>query len=145
MLRVDPKERGQSHPVQFVGRDDPDDKLGAWVEEYIPKEVVAAPIAMELLWLLEDAFVTWGRKMRITSGYRLPRRNVEIGAREQSGHTMGFAVDVKVEGVSVDDVFAFFLKREARGIIKNETFVHVDMLPRFYRGVCVKGVYTAIA
>ena len=57
-----------------------------------------------LLQKIRDHF---GRPVVITSGYRTPEHNAEVGGSKSSQHLLGRAADIRVAGVSVEDVAAY--------------------------------------
>jgi hypothetical protein len=61
-------------------------------------------INIELIIALEKLRELVGRPIIITSGYRCPKHNKEVGGVEHSQHTLGNAVDIKVKGVPPSEV-----------------------------------------
>lgn len=49
---------------------------------------------------LEDARVIVGRPLHVTSGYRCPAVNRAVGGVPTSAHALGYAADVRVDGVT---------------------------------------------
>ena len=49
----------------------------------------------------------FGKPVLITSGYRTPAHNTAVGGAKSSQHLLGRAADIRVEGVSVEDVAAY--------------------------------------
>ena len=49
----------------------------------------------------------FGKAVTITSGYRTPAHNAAVGGAKSSQHLYGRAADIRVEGVSVEDVAAY--------------------------------------
>ena len=49
----------------------------------------------------------FGKAVMITSGYRTPEHNAEVGGSKSSQHLLGRAADIRVAGVSVEDVAAY--------------------------------------
>ena len=49
----------------------------------------------------------FGKAVTITSGYRTPEHNTEVGGSKSSQHLLGRAADIQVAGVSVEDVAAY--------------------------------------
>lgn len=49
----------------------------------------------------------FGKPVTITSGYRTAAHNASVGGAKSSQHLLGRAADIRVEGVSVEDVAAY--------------------------------------
>lgn len=49
----------------------------------------------------------FGKPVVITSGYRTAAHNAAVGGAKSSQHMLGRAADIRVEGVSVEDVAAY--------------------------------------
>lgn len=49
----------------------------------------------------------FGKAVTITSGYRTPAHNAKVGGVKSSQHLLGRAADIRVQGVSVEDVAAY--------------------------------------
>ena len=61
----------------------------------------------ELVVLLQCIREHFGKPVYITSGYRTPEHNAEVGGSKSSQHLLGRAADIRVAGVSVEDVAAY--------------------------------------
>lgn len=59
-----------------------------------------------LVELLEQLRAHFGKPVTITSGYRTPAHNAKAGGATFSQHLYGRAADIRVPGVSVEDVAA---------------------------------------
>ena len=60
-----------------------------------------------LVELLEQLRVHFGKAVTITSGYRTAAHNAAVGGAKSSQHLLGRAADIRVQGVSVEDVAAY--------------------------------------
>lgn len=49
----------------------------------------------------------FGKPVVITSGYRTAAHNAVVGGAKSSQHLLGRAADIRVEGISVEDVAAY--------------------------------------
>ena len=49
----------------------------------------------------------FGKAVTITSGYRTPAHNAAVGGAKSSQHLLGRAADIRVQGVSVENVAAY--------------------------------------
>jgi uncharacterized protein YcbK (DUF882 family) len=71
-----------------------------------------------------------GRKIRISSGYRCPKHNREVGGVENSRHVKGEAADIVIAGMSVEEmVKAAEQVKDFGGIgaYPSKGFIHVDI------------------
>ena len=60
-----------------------------------------------LVLLLQCIREHFGEAVTITSGYRTAAHNAAVGGAKSSQHLLGRAADIRVEGVSVEDVAAY--------------------------------------
>ena len=60
-----------------------------------------------LVELLEQLRAHFGKAVTITSGYRTPAHNAKAGGTRFSQHLYGRAADIRVQGVSVEDIAAY--------------------------------------
>ena len=49
----------------------------------------------------------FGKAVTITSGYRTPEHNAAVGGAKSSQHLLGRAADIRVQGVSVEEVATY--------------------------------------
>ena len=81
----------------------------------------------ELLQRLQDLRSSLGRPVYITSGYRNREHNARVGGSPNSYHLRGMAADIRVPGVSSQDLAAAAREAGFRGIGIYNSFVHVDV------------------
>ena len=60
-----------------------------------------------LVLLLQCIREHFGKPVTITSGYRTAAHNAAVGGAKSSQHLLGRAADIRVQGVSVEDVAAY--------------------------------------
>ena len=60
-----------------------------------------------LMLLLQCIREHFGKAVTITSGYRTAAHNAAVGGAKSSQHLLGRAADIRVQGVSVEDVAAY--------------------------------------
>lgn len=70
-----------------------------------------------------------GEPVYITSGYRCPEHNAEVGGVPNSFHTQGIACDIYCDGVSVEELAQIAEECGAQGVGRyySQGFVHVDV------------------
>lgn len=109
-------------------------------------EVIVSPPLIEALEALR-ALVE--KPVIITSGYRSPAHNEQVGGAQYSYHTTGEAADIKVAGLSVFELYTLADQVEAFGDggigIYDGGFVHVDVRYGRARWGRVAGNYVSIA
>ena len=79
--------------------------------------------------VLEPLRQWWGREVKIGSGYRCTKLNDAVGGVRNSQHMYGEAMDIRIDGVSANDLYSFLKKQpEVRYAYKiNGTNVHFDI------------------
>jgi len=73
----------------------------------------------------------WGKPIRITSGYRCPRKNAWVGGKVLSVHMFGLALDLDVDDIDevyeLDDLIEDIAPDLRRGRYTDlGTFIHID-------------------
>lgn len=93
------------------------------------------PRLYDLLVLLRDSFGV-NQPIGVISGYRSPAtnetlRNTTTGVARNSLHTLGLAIDVRVDGVPTEHLFtaAAALAWGGTGLYRESNFVHIDLGP----------------
>ena len=81
--------------------------------------------------MLEEVRAGIGNKpIRVTSGYRCPTHNAADGGKKGSFHLTGKAADIKVDGMTPEQVRACARKSvKVKGIGRGRTFSHLDTRP----------------
>jgi len=71
------------------------------------------------------------RPIIVTSAYRCPKHNKEVGGTDNSYHTQGLAVDIKVDGYGLEELenIARAVGFRGIGIYKGANFIHLDLGP----------------
>ena len=77
------------------------------VREFACKGSDVVLIDDELVVLLQCIREHFGKPVVITSGYRTAAHNAVVGGAKSSQHLLGRAADIRVPGVSVEDVAAY--------------------------------------
>lgn len=82
-----------------------------------------------LLQKLDDMREEIGMPIIVTSGYRCPRHNYNVGGVSNSQHVKGNAADIYCRGLTVDRLAAYCVKHGFDGIGRyyGMQFVHVDV------------------
>lgn len=91
--------------------------------------------------LLDSSFVLnklqairthFDKPVHINSAYRTVAYNKKIGGAKNSYHTQGKAFDIVISGVDLDEICKFAESIGILGIIRYNTFVHVDAREKKY-------------
>jgi len=88
---------------------------------------------LELANNLEVLRTVVGRPIRVVSGYRSPSHNKSVGGKSNSQHLLGKAADIKISGMSSQEVSSLIEKLINDGNMKQggigvyPTFVHYDI------------------
>ena len=77
------------------------------VREFACKGSDVILIDDELVVLLQCIREHFGKPVTITSGYRTAAHNAAVGGAKSSQHLLGRAADIRVAGVSVEDVAVY--------------------------------------
>lgn len=103
------------------------------VKEFACKHCGQVKLNINLLLKLEELRSAVGnRPMIITSGYRCPTHNRNVGGAKQSQHMKGTACDMRVIGMTPNYVYRYANKVFANGGVgRYRNFTHVDV--RGYR------------
>ncbi len=102
------------------------------------------PALMQLAQAVRNYF---GVPVTVNSGYRCAAHNAAVGGASGSQHTLGKALDLVVQGVSVNDVAAYCETLGVPGIIRYDDsgFVHLDTRIGKYWAVHSKSGFATIA
>lgn len=90
------------------------------------------PLLLDLLYDLKSLLAT-ERPIQVISGYRSPKTNATLHNKSKSVaikslHMQGKAIDIRIEGISVNDIrsAAISLARGGVGYYPHSGFVHID-------------------
>lgn len=90
-------------------------------------------ISSELLELLEEVREKYGKPIVVTSGYRCPAHNVNIGGAKSSSHLAGLAADISPKLITLDELDILYEicynTFSNIGDGRSKKFVHVDVRP----------------
>lgn len=85
-------------------------------------------IDMGLIEALEDLRLLAGCPLIVTSGYRCPKHNAEVGGAKDSQHLKGTAADVRAKNLTPLELFALAAQIPAiNGIGLYKSWVHIDV------------------
>ena len=90
-----------------------------------------------LLSYLEKLRKTYGKPIKVTSGYRCPNHNFEVGGTLKSAHMDGEAVDIFIPD-SVERyklLWSILGQDNFTGVGIGKTFIHLDIKKRFNKVV----------
>ena len=112
--------------------------LGRWfrVKEFACKD--GSPVVFideHLVAILDILRSEIGKPIIITSGYRTPTRNKEVGGAKYSYHMRGMAADIRADGITPKELANKLNKivPDECGIIVYNSWVHFDVRTSKYR------------
>lgn len=112
--------------------------LGRWfrVKEFACKD--GSPVVFideHLVTILDILRSEIGKPIIITSGYRTPTRNKEVGGAKYSYHMRGMAADIRADGITPKELANKLNKivPDECGIIVYKSWVHFDVRTSKYR------------
>lgn len=104
--------------------------------------------------LLDSSFVItklqairnhFGKPVKVNSAYRTPSYNKKVGGAKNSYHMKGMAFDIYISGISLDEICKYAQSIGILGIIRYNTFVHVDARESLYFARNNNGKVTKVA
>lgn len=96
--------------------------------------------------LVDDALINWlqkirdhfGKRVNVNSGYRCAKHNADpkVGGSPSSHHVKGMAADIRVEGVTPEEVARYAESIGIQRIGLYDNFVHIgsDTTKKFWKG-----------
>ena len=103
-----------------------------------------------LLTSLEELrFIGGEQPIYVLSGYRCAKRNKEIGGAELSYHLFGKAADIRIKGLTLNQMYSWARRVGAFdqggiGVYPAENFIHVDVRGYLSRWARVNGKYVGL-
>ncbi len=105
-------------------------------------------VEKRLLSALESLRRLSGKPIVVHDGYRCPDHNQQVGGVDNSEHTRGMAADIKIPGLTLQEMYELVLRVPALahgGIgAYDGGFLHVDVRPHSARWARVRGQYVGI-
>ena len=94
-------------------------------------------VDVEMLGVLNDLRVFFGRPVIINSGCRCEKHNQMIGGSSRSKHIFACAVDIVVKNISPERVYDFLDNKypDTYGLGLHKTFVHFDIRSTKWRQI----------
>lgn len=86
----------------------------------------------------------FNKPVHINSAYRTEAYNKKIGGAKNSYHTKGMAFDIVISGVDLNEICKFAQSIGVNGIIRYNTFVHVDARENTYFAINNNGKITVV-
>lgn len=88
-------------------------------------------IAEELVQQLQRVRDHFGKSVTVNSGYRCAKHNKNVGSTSGSPHLLGLAADIKIKGVSSEDIAIIAEQIGFDGIaLINDAAIHLDLKGR---------------
>lgn len=88
-------------------------------------------IAEELVQKLQRVRDHFGKSVTVNSGYRCAKHNKNVGSTSSSPHLIGLAADIKIKGVSSEDIAITAEQIGFDGIaLINDAAIHLDLKGR---------------
>jgi uncharacterized protein YcbK (DUF882 family) len=85
-------------------------------------------VDVQLLEILEKVRTHFNAPVKITSACRCLKKNRDIGSKDSSQHVKGVAADIKVKGVTPQEVYDYLDQNiDPPGLGRYDTFTHVDV------------------
>lgn len=86
----------------------------------------------------------FNKPVRINSAYRTPTYNTLVGGAKDSYHMKGQAFDIVVDGKTPEEVASLAYKIGCGGVIRYNSFVHVDSRTKRYLAINNNGKVTKV-
>jgi uncharacterized protein YcbK (DUF882 family) len=105
-------------------------------------------VSGRLIDALEDLRALANGPIKVSSGYRCPDHNRELGGQPDSEHLLGDAADIRIVGYNVKQMVALAALVPAFAVggigAYDGGFIHVDVRPRKARWARIDGKYVGI-
>jgi len=104
--------------------------------------LIDADFVKNKLQMIRDHF---GVPITINSAYRTPSYNAKVGGAGKSLHMQGRAFDIVAKGIPLDEVCRYAQSIGVKGIIRYNTFVHIDSRTTKYYAKNNNGKITVVS
>jgi uncharacterized protein YcbK (DUF882 family) len=105
-------------------------------------------VEQRLLNALEKLRALSGQPLLVHDAYRCPEHNEQVGGVPDSEHTRGMAADVKIPGLSLQQMYELALEvpefAEGGIGVYDGGFLHLDVRPHSARWARVRGQYVGV-
>jgi zinc D-Ala-D-Ala carboxypeptidase len=104
--------------------------FGTWVTNAGVSTACFVPNLRLAIWSIETFF---GRKVVVSSGYRNPWHNADVGGKEDSYHMKCMAADIFIPGVDKSRLIAYAYRNGlvgGLGCYPGRGFIHIDVRAR---------------
>lgn len=104
--------------------------FGTWTANSGVDTFCLVPKLRLAIWSIETFF---GRKVVVSSGFRDPEHNADVGGKEASFHMRCMAADLFIPGVDKRRIIAYAYRNSlvgGLGCYPGRTFVHIDVRDR---------------
>ena len=101
-----------------------------WLHNFESPDTYEVKLNTRLVSMLEALLIVAGKGLIITSAYRTPEYNAEVGGAKKSYHLRGAAADVQHNQLTLEQLARAAYKVGFTGILVHRGHVHLDIRPK---------------